>query len=358
MPSRGTGSSGIFVAQFVEAEAAALGDLEGARQRFFVAAEQPRHLVRPASDGARHWRRGETRPRRSCNARGCRSAHPAAGAARARGRARRRWRRSWSPVSRGDRREAGEAARVVAAIKMVRGEIGAAGKSAATRAANVRCAARLTRSAFGRQQRRRSAPRRGPRHRRSRDGIRPSARAACRGSGAASAGHRRRGPRDRPSRLAPSRRSSRDADDEADAGFLRRLMRAHDAGEAVAVGDRDRRETERAPPVGTSSSGCEAPRRNEKLLVTCSSAYPPDGLLGTPLPPVVFARFLGNGSQTAIADRAGQPAEPGKGLGFFGRQLRHQYQAKTPWTNQRGGGSPGSPARNSQKRRPDASSTR
>jgi hypothetical protein len=34
-------------------------------------------------------------------------------------------------------------------------------------------------------------------------------------------------------------------DDEADAGLLRRLMRAHEPGDAVAVGDRDRRETER-----------------------------------------------------------------------------------------------------------------
>ena len=43
----------------------------------------------------------------------------------------------------------------------------------------------------------------------------------------------------------PSREIEPAADDEADAGRLRRLMRAHDAGEAVAVGDRDRLVAER-----------------------------------------------------------------------------------------------------------------
>ena len=83
----------IVVAQLVEREAAGVRRSPACAQAHpddpgTAAPSRPR-----ASGGARHWRRAESPPRRSCSARGCRSARPAAAAARARGRAR-RWSRA------------------------------------------------------------------------------------------------------------------------------------------------------------------------------------------------------------------------------------------------------------------------
>ena len=64
----------VFVAQFIEVEPAALDDFTlpwRRRPRSRGTAGPSRRAV---SDAARHWRRGETRPHGSCNARGCRSA--------------------------------------------------------------------------------------------------------------------------------------------------------------------------------------------------------------------------------------------------------------------------------------------
>ena len=97
---------GVFVAQLVEAEAAALDDFEAARDRVLVAAEQPRHLLRRLQMALGIGGEAIAGLARSCSARGCRSAHPAAAAARARGRARRWWRRAAarSPSPRAARR--------------------------------------------------------------------------------------------------------------------------------------------------------------------------------------------------------------------------------------------------------------
>ena len=80
---------GIFVAQLVEAEPAALDDLRGCARPRPRWPRNSRAISAAASDAARHWRRGESRPHGSCNARGCRSRHPATAAARACDRARR-----------------------------------------------------------------------------------------------------------------------------------------------------------------------------------------------------------------------------------------------------------------------------
>jgi hypothetical protein len=61
------------------------------------------------------------------------------------------------------------------------------------------------------------------------------------------------------------------ADNEPDPDLFRRMIREHDAGEAVAVGNRDHLMAEWAA-VSTNSSGCTAQHKNEKLLVTCNSA--------------------------------------------------------------------------------------
>ena len=102
------------------------------------------------------------------------------------------------------------------------------------------------------------------------------------------------------------------ADDEPDPDLFCRMMRAHDAGKAVAVGDRDRPMAERG--------------RGQHQLV----------------------RMRGTAQKREIAGDL---------------QLRvarvSLVQEKTPWTNQRGLRSPPwRPARNSQKRRPSSSSTR
>ena len=66
---------------------------------------------------------------------------------------------------------------------------------------------------------------------------------------------------------------SRDDAHRADrCGFLtRENMGAHHAGERIAVGDAKPGQSKRAA-CATSSSGCEAPRRNEKFVIVASSA--------------------------------------------------------------------------------------
>ena len=49
-------------------------------------------------------------------------------------------------------------------------------------------------------------------------------------------------------------------------------MGAHDAGERIAIGDADARQDQACAACATSSSGCEAPRRNEKFVIVASSA--------------------------------------------------------------------------------------
>ena len=65
------------------------------------------------------------------------------------------------------------------------------------------------------------------------------------------------------------------ADGVPDANFLRHEMTADHAGKRVAVGDGDASEAE-FRRLTTNSSGCEPPRRNEKLVVTASSAKAPE----------------------------------------------------------------------------------
>src|SRR5579863_3684666 len=67
-------------------------------------------------------------------------------------------------------------------------------------------------------------------------------------------------------------RARRDAQG-ADVLFVlaRKNMGAHHTGERIAVGDADSMKLERAA-VATNSSGCDAPRRNEKFVVVASSA--------------------------------------------------------------------------------------
>ena len=118
---------GVFVAQFVEAETAAPGDLQAARQRVLVAAEEARHL------GSRLQMAlgmgGEAKPGLVDRAMLADAGQhilqrPPLGdvVQHIVGRDERQ------PGLVGDRGEAGEAAYIVAAVEMMRGEIGAAGE--------------------------------------------------------------------------------------------------------------------------------------------------------------------------------------------------------------------------------------
>ncbi len=177
------------------------------------------------------------------------------------------------------------------------------------------------------------------------------ARGACRGSKGGSAGHRRRGPRDR--RAGSCRRADRAATPMTSRmpAALAACHGPHDAGDAVAVGDRDRgvaerrrghhqlvgmrgaaQEREIAGDLQLGIAGAGAKTRHLRRRSRRSRTLP----VGPALPlPIVRDSLL-----KALGGQVGQ-------AGF-----RRAFQANRPWTYQRGGGSPGSPARNSQKRRP------
>src|SRR5438105_2613491 len=97
-----------------------------------------------------------------------------------------------------------------------------------------------------------------------------------------------------------------------------------------------------AAAVTTSSSGCEAPRRNEKLLATCNSAYPE---IGSGPMPRLLGIFLAGLSpcgrrlpspirRDSRSKLAMSPERFGGSSGIGGSS----HQAKMPCTNQRGGG--------------------
>ena len=98
----------ILVAQFVEREAAAFGDLLRAGDGVRMAGRTAAPFPSAVSGGDRRSARGGSRHRRWCSLRGCRSARPAGCGAAARDTARRRWRR-WGrvPAARGRRSVAG-----------------------------------------------------------------------------------------------------------------------------------------------------------------------------------------------------------------------------------------------------------
>ncbi len=145
-----------------------------------------------------------------------------------------------------------------------------------------------------------------------------------------------------------------DADDEADIGNLCGVMGAHQAGDAVPIGDRDRLVAERRGGrdqfVGMRGAAQEREIAGDlQFGVARTRAGARDAAVAAEN----RRSRLAHRSGAPGADRAGEPVEG------FRRQLRHRTpQAKTPCRNQRGGGSPGKPARNSQKRRPSSSSTR
>jgi len=229
---------GVFVLQFVEAETAAFDDFQAAGQRVLVAAEQPGHfrgrLQMALGMG------GETKPGFADRAMLADAGHhilqrPPLGhvVVHIVGREERQ------PGFLGDRGEPGEVARIVAAIEVMRREIGAS--------AEIRRHARgeFRDIALVRRQHDEDLPLamrrdigvvemafafRGAPLAEGQQTGQPAIGGAVFGKGeeAGAVGE-----------VEPH------ADHQADADCLRRVMGAHDAGDAVAVGDRDRLVAER-----------------------------------------------------------------------------------------------------------------
>ena len=311
---------GVFVAQFVEAEPAAPDDLDAAGERVLVAAEEARHLrgrlqvalgmggeAKPGLiDRAMRADAGQHILQRPPL--GDVIEHIVDGDERKPGRV-------------GDRGETGEAACIVAAIEMVRGEIGAAGEIRRDAGGELLPPRHPPQCPHPSLPRKRGRDREGGLRRQHGEdlaiamghdigviemtlalGRAPLAQGQEASEAAIGGTVLRIGEEARAiGEVEP------DADDKADSGGLRRLMRAHQPGDAVAVGDRDR-------PVAKRRRG-----RHQ------------------------FARMRGAAQEREIAGDL---------------QLGVVRHAKRPCTNQRGGGSPGKPARNSQKCRPSSSSTR